>query len=508
MDYFPVPQEGDQREYFPNTAPSFCRYAETCTRRNIEHFKVFRHPFPLKDPVSNLTMKGVVFKSESHPKVEPRKYIKIDHFPKKKCKWWSKCINSESKHLDKYIHPEGFHPKMNLEGINIFCSDGILCKNQEKNHFILQWHPQAHPRYIGKKCRIENCVDTECRCNNFHEKSVVIKTFGKIIWNLSESRYVQERDCKVYKENIELIKELTGVPDDSGNIIKLKNTYDEYRLDQNDSINVYKVNSNNDIFIEEGSITNTEIHFGVLITLKQEYKECKLIIANMDCVELARLVSISAKEKYGDNYICLLNMANDSKPGGGYMKGARAQEEMLFRRSSLPLLQETLENRYINKNLLLSEHRCVVVKDVDFFRKTANCDYEFETPVKIDVLFMAAINTPNLSPQNEIFGKELESTQRRIEMIFKVAIIRGYKAICLGALGCGAFNNPPRQIASIFKKACDKYGKYFREIFFAILEDHNSKGEGNLKPFIDIFSFTENKRFFQNSEEFASWLSK
>jgi uncharacterized protein (TIGR02452 family) len=73
-----------------------------------------------------------------------------------------------------------------------------------------------------------------------------------------------------------------------------------------------------------------------------------------------------------------------------------------------------------------------------------------------------------------------------------VAIKHGHTKLVLGAFGCGAFGNPPRQMAELFKKVLAEkefYG-FFSEICFAIIEDDNStkcNKEGNYKPFKEVF---------------------
>ena len=55
----------------------------------------------------------------------------------------------------------------------------------------------------------------------------------------------------------------------------------------------------------------------------------------------------------------------------------------------------------------------------------------------------------------------------KIEFIFKMAIQHGHQYLILGALGCGAFNNPPYAVAKLFKQAILKFGRYFKKIGFA-----------------------------------------
>ena len=59
----------------------------------------------------------------------------------------------------------------------------------------------------------------------------------------------------------------------------------------------------------------------------------------------------------------------------------------------------------------------------------------------------------------------------------------------LGALGCGAFRNPPKHVAELFKEVINEseFKNIFRRVYFVIKEDHNSRGCGTFEPFKDVF---------------------
>ena len=82
----------------------------------------------------------------------------------------------------------------------------------------------------------------------------------------------------------------------------------------------------------------------------------------------------------------------------------------------------------------------------------------------------------------------------KIKTMFDLAIANNNDAIVLGAFGCGAYHNPPSEIAKLFKEVIDNdgYKNKFSKIVFAIIDDKNSyrwhNPEGNLKPFIETFN--------------------
>ena len=63
----------------------------------------------------------------------------------------------------------------------------------------------------------------------------------------------------------------------------------------------------------------------------------------------------------------------------------------------------------------------------------------------------------------------------------------GYKDLVLGAWGCGAFGNSPKDVAGYFRKVIieEEYGKCFNEICFAIYGKENGK---NITEFSKTFS--------------------
>ena len=112
-----------------------------------------------------------------------------------------------------------------------------------------------------------------------------------------------------------------------------------------------------------------------------------------------------------------------------------------------------------------------------------------EEPRELDFISVAGMNRPDLMPNGMIVDHLVEPIRHKIRTILRIGLAHGHDSLVLGALGCGAFHNPPSQIARLFhevlmeKEFADKY----RHISFAILEDHNShrdhNREGNYLPF-------------------------
>ncbi len=183
---------------------------------------------------------------------------------------------------------------------------------------------------------------------------------------------------------------------------------------------------------------------------------------------------------------CVLNMASPTTPGGGWLKGAGAQEESIFRRSNY--------HEWLDANLYpLSEFGGIYSPNVTVFRDRELCGYRL-LEERRQVAFIAAAAYAN--PDLTVDGKELafgptENTRNKIRAILNIALANGHDSIVLGAFGC-AFCNPPASIARLFYQLLNgEYLNRFRLVAFAILDDHNTgqahNPKGNFQPFVDVF---------------------
>ena len=184
--------------------------------------------------------------------------------------------------------------------------------------------------------------------------------------------------------------------------------------------------------------------------------------------------------------VAALNMASDLQPGGGVLTGAVAQEEALCMRSTL---YAALDNSFYR----IPEEAVIYSPDILVFRSANIKDLPKADWFFYDVISCAAIRRPDVMKDDE--GKKAyeneedrEVMTKKIRMILQVAKEKGISHLVLGALGCGAFQNPPEDVARIFKKIIlgDRRHPAFdgmEEIVFAIFDN----GE-NLRVFRELFS--------------------
>ena len=196
-----------------------------------------------------------------------------------------------------------------------------------------------------------------------------------------------------------------------------------------------------------------------------------------------------------DYNVAVLNLASHRNPGGGVMNGSAAQEESLFRRTNLfrsmyqftPYAKEYGLKRSCYQYPLDSRNGGVYTPDATVIRD-AQLRLLAE-PYRLSFVAVPAIAHPNLTRDGLLTDAMADLTRQKMRTIFRIAAHHGHDALVLGAFGCGAFRNPPRHIALLFKEVMQEpeFAGRFQKIVFAILEDRNAPRGGNLQPFREVF---------------------
>ena len=76
----------------------------------------------------------------------------------------------------------------------------------------------------------------------------------------------------------------------------------------------------------------------------------------------------------------------------------------------------------------------------------------------------------------------------RTEKVLSVAMVHGYKALVLGAWGCGVFRNNPTDVASYFRYHLSDnpvFQHAFEKVIFAVWD--KSENESTIEPFRKAF---------------------
>ncbi|ATB34837.1 TIGR02452 family protein [Cystobacter fuscus] len=185
--------------------------------------------------------------------------------------------------------------------------------------------------------------------------------------------------------------------------------------------------------------------------------------------------------------VLALNFASAKNPGGGFLGGAKAQEEDLSRCSALYacLLRQPdyyTENRR-QPSMLYTEH-LIYSPEVPFFRDEQGT--LLERPFLASLLTSPAPNAgealrrdPSLRPRIR------EVLEARALNVLRVAAHQGHRVLVLGAWGCGVFRNDPREVAEAFARALAALPGAFERVVFAVYE---RGGDGpNLRAFRERF---------------------
>jgi uncharacterized protein (TIGR02452 family) len=147
--------------------------------------------------------------------------------------------------------------------------------------------------------------------------------------------------------------------------------------------------------------------------------------------------------------------------------GAMAQEEELFRRTNYFL---SLDKHFypLPPTSVIYTDRVMVIK---------NAKYELlETPFPVSMIAAAAICNPVLE-NGQLSQHDTDTTYYMLECVFKSALLHGKDTLILGAIGCGAYRNPPFDIIRIFNSLIETYRGYFKKVVFAVYSRNDNNFE-------------------------------
>jgi len=177
----------------------------------------------------------------------------------------------------------------------------------------------------------------------------------------------------------------------------------------------------------------------------------------------------------------VLSFGSAKNPGGGFIKGAQAQEESIARSSTLyaSLVTKPAERFYGSHRKEPKEgyysHAMIYSPHVLFIRDDKG---EWQSPVEVDVLTSAAVNAGVVRRYLRERNSEDESgiyiaMKERMARILFLFERRGVRNVVLGSFGTGAFRNNVELVAGIWAElltSADARFRYsFDHVVFAIL---------------------------------------
>lgn len=196
-------------------------------------------------------------------------------------------------------------------------------------------------------------------------------------------------------------------------------------------------------------------------------------------ISVTRESTLEAAFRLSDDNACVLNFASAKNPGGGFLRGAIAQEESLARSSAL--YQTLIEHpEYYEMNKISGRESAGLYLDYAIYSpgvpviRNDRGDW-LEDPFLMNVLSSPAPNRNAFADLNEDIddAKINEVFRKRMLQVLRLMAFHGHRVIVLGAWGCGAFGNDPSTVAKMFVETL-KVCPYFDEIVFAIYDSPDS----------------------------------
>ena len=205
----------------------------------------------------------------------------------------------------------------------------------------------------------------------------------------------------------------------------------------------------------------------------------------IDVQTVGTMAAARALAEAGHN-VAALNFASAKNPGGGFRKGAQAQEECLARCSALysSLTSPAAAGFYaaVHKGgdglytdgLIYSPAVTVLRDDAEALARPWRCAF-----------VTAAAPNAGIARDRGASAERLRAILvERADRVLGAAVAHGHDAIVLGAWGCGVFKNEPRDVARAFATLlAGKYRDRFARVVFAIL----GGGDANLAAFRETF---------------------
>lgn len=204
----------------------------------------------------------------------------------------------------------------------------------------------------------------------------------------------------------------------------------------------------------------------------------KCSVKEVDMIVLARDIFLSSGKP-----ACILNCANSYNVGGGFHRTTGSQEEYLFRNTTL------VASLWPRRRL--DDSRCpeleeIVPRDNVFYPLTiyggvyspqvlVTCIND--RPLAKDEYFPCTVVSAaamDLRIQSKFYGGtcvfDYDITLHKLRTILHMAALHGQTHLILTAIGCGAFQNPPVEVAKAFKQLLStEFEGVFEEVTFAII---------------------------------------
>ncbi|ROO84690.1 uncharacterized protein (TIGR02452 family) [Actinocorallia herbida] len=164
-------------------------------------------------------------------------------------------------------------------------------------------------------------------------------------------------------------------------------------------------------------------------------------------VELTRETTLEAARRLGPG-VAALNFASAKNPGGGFLRGAHAQEEALARASALHPTLHRFQTEFYDAHRAEGDtrysDRMIYSPGVPVFREESGV--LLAEPYEVAFVTSPAPNRGALPPDVDVSP----ILRLRAAKVLSLAASEGHDTLVLGAWGCGVFRNDPAEVADIW----------------------------------------------------------
>jgi len=183
-----------------------------------------------------------------------------------------------------------------------------------------------------------------------------------------------------------------------------------------------------------------------------------------------------------------LNFASAEHPGGGFLGGARAQEESLARSSGLYacIVGNSMYGYHLRQADPMYTSHAIYSPDVPVIRSDDGT--LLARPYLCSFITCAAVNANVVLELYPTRRTEIRhAMQDRVRRVLAIAVAHQHEDLILGAWGCGVFGNDCQEIAEAFQQAlADDFRDVFAQAIFAILDW--SQEQRFIGPFLGTFA--------------------
>jgi uncharacterized protein (TIGR02452 family) len=164
----------------------------------------------------------------------------------------------------------------------------------------------------------------------------------------------------------------------------------------------------------------------------------------------------------------ILNLSDDQFAGGCVDQGSGAQEESLFRRTNY---FQTLTDEFYP----IKYGEAVYSPNVSVIKTSERTGWQPCADKGQTVCFVAcpAIKYPQTTEtrdgERRLSNKDARNLKIQICTIIQCALAHGHDTVIFGAMGCGAWNNPSKHVAEIFRETLSAMDGLVKNYYFAIL---------------------------------------